>query len=166
MILTENGVLKLMQRIKSFITSQLNTKANSVHTHTISEIDDLSSLQMGGGYTKSEVDTLLTGKADMGHTHITSDIITDLGTLFIISNIGYMTNLNDSTLRVAGKAVVCFYNNNTLNNPTPQASGICFTLANHDSSYYGIQITLSNKGIYVRVINDSQYSAWSTIFNH
>ena len=49
MILTENGVLKLMQRIKSFITSQLNTKAASVHTHTLSE-----------GYTKSEVDTLLT----------------------------------------------------------------------------------------------------------
>ena len=60
MILTNSGVLKLMQRIKSFIASQLNTKANSVHTHTISEIDDLSSLQMGGGgYTKSEVDTLL-----------------------------------------------------------------------------------------------------------
>ena len=49
MILTENGVLKLMQRIKSFIASQLNTKANSVHTHTISEIDDLSTLTMGGG---------------------------------------------------------------------------------------------------------------------
>ena len=49
MILTENGVPKLMQRIKSFITAQLNTKANSVHTHTLSEIDDLSSLQMGGG---------------------------------------------------------------------------------------------------------------------
>ena len=61
MILTETGVLKLMQRIKSFIASQLNTKANSVHTHTISEIDDLSSLSMGGGvYSKSEVDTLLT----------------------------------------------------------------------------------------------------------
>ena len=59
MILTNSGVLKLMQRIKSFITSQLNTKANSVHTHTLSEIDDLSSLQMGGGYSKSEVDTLL-----------------------------------------------------------------------------------------------------------
>ena len=59
MILTENGVLKLMQRIKSFITSQLNTKAASVHTHTLSEIDDLSNLSMGGGYTKSEVDTLL-----------------------------------------------------------------------------------------------------------
>ena len=50
MILTENGVLKLMQRIKSFITSQLNTKASSVHTHTLSEIDDLSNLSMGGGY--------------------------------------------------------------------------------------------------------------------
>ena len=49
MILTENGVLKLMQRIKSFITSQLNTKSNSVHTHTVAEIDDLSSLQMGWG---------------------------------------------------------------------------------------------------------------------
>ena len=60
MILTENGVLKLMQRIKSFITSQLNTKAASVHTHTLSEIDDLSNLSMGGGvYSKSEVDTLL-----------------------------------------------------------------------------------------------------------
>ena len=60
MILTENGVLKLMQRIKSFITAQLNTKAASVHTHSISEIDDLSNLSMGGGgYTKSEVDTLL-----------------------------------------------------------------------------------------------------------
>ena len=59
MILTENGVLKLMQRIKSFIASQLNTKAPSVHTHTISEIDDLSSLSMGGGYTKSELYSLI-----------------------------------------------------------------------------------------------------------
>lgn len=48
MILTETSVLKLMQRIKSFITSKLNTKANSVHTHSISEIDNLAS-QLGGG---------------------------------------------------------------------------------------------------------------------
>ena len=59
MILTENGVLKLMQRIKSFIASQLNTKAASVHTHSISEIENLESQLGGGGYTKSEVDTLL-----------------------------------------------------------------------------------------------------------
>ena len=58
MILTDKGVLKLMQRIKSYIAAQLNTKASSVHTHSISEIDDLAS-QLGGGYTKSEVDTLL-----------------------------------------------------------------------------------------------------------
>ena len=57
MILTNSGVLKLMQRIKSFIASQLNTKANSVHTHSISEIDNLAS-QLGGGYSKSEVDVL------------------------------------------------------------------------------------------------------------
>ena len=73
MILTNSGVLKLMQRIKSYIASQLNTKAPSVHTHTISEIDNLSS-QLGGGYTKSEVDTLLTGKADSSHTHTKSQI--------------------------------------------------------------------------------------------
>ena len=48
MILTNSGVLKLMQRIKSYITSQLNTKAPSVHTHTLSEIDNLES-QLGGG---------------------------------------------------------------------------------------------------------------------
>jgi hypothetical protein len=56
MILTDNGVLKLMQRIKSFIASQLNTKAASVHTHNASEINDLPN---ANGYTKSEVDTLL-----------------------------------------------------------------------------------------------------------
>ena len=55
MILTENGVLKLMQRIKSFIASQLNTKANSVHTHSISEIDDLSTLTMGGGLSTNSI---------------------------------------------------------------------------------------------------------------
>ena len=76
MILTNTGVLKLMQRIKSFITAQLNTKASSVHTHTLSEIDDLSSLQMGG-YTKSEVDTLLNGKADTSHSHALESLSTN-----------------------------------------------------------------------------------------
>lgn len=85
MILTNSGVLKLMQRIKSFITSQLNTKANSVHTHTLSEIDDLSSLQMGGGYSKSEVDTLLNGKANSSHTHTKSQI-TDFPTIPTVNN--------------------------------------------------------------------------------
>ena len=51
MILTNSGVLKLMQRIKSFIASQLNTKASSVHAHSISEIENLES-QLGGGTLK------------------------------------------------------------------------------------------------------------------
>ena len=53
MILTNSGVLKLMQRIKSFITAQLNTKAASVHTHIISEIENLES-QLGGGGTLNQ----------------------------------------------------------------------------------------------------------------
>ena len=63
MILTENGVLKLMQRIKSFITSQLNTKAASVHTHNASEITDLPN---ANGYTKSESDSLFIPKVGGG----------------------------------------------------------------------------------------------------
>ena len=101
MILTENGVLKLMQRIKSFIASQLNTKANSVHTHSISEIDDLSNLSMGGGYTKSEVDTLLNGKADTSHTHTVSDV-TDFPTIptktsDLTNDLGFITSEIDSS---------------------------------------------------------------------
>ena len=93
MILTNSGVLKLMQRIKSFIASQLNTKANSVHTHSISEIDDLSSLQMGG-YSKSEVDTLLNGKSDTGHTHTVSDV-TDFPSLATVATSGSYNDLSN-----------------------------------------------------------------------
>lgn len=107
MILTNSGVLKLMQRIKSFITAQLNTKANSVHTHSISEIDDLSSLQMGGGgYSKSEVDTLLTGKADSSHTHTKSQI-TDFPTLSTVATSGSYNDLSN-------KPAIPTVNNGTL----------------------------------------------------
>ena len=99
MILTEKGVLKLMQRIKSFIASQLNTKASSVHTHSISEIDNLASQLGGGGYSKSEVDTLLNGKADTSHTHIKSDI-TDFPTIpsktsDLTNDSGFLTSHQD-----------------------------------------------------------------------
>ena len=105
MILTENGVLKLMQRIKSFIASQLNTKANSVHTHTISEIDDLSTLTMGGGYTKSEVDTLLNGKSDTSHTHTKSQI-TDFPTLATVATSGDYDDLtNKPTIPIVDSAL-------------------------------------------------------------
>ena len=50
MILTENDVLKLMQRIKSFYCITIKHKSSICHTHTLSEIDDLSNIQMGMGY--------------------------------------------------------------------------------------------------------------------
>ena len=89
----------------------------------------------------------------------------DLRTLYAISNAGHMADLNNSTLRVNGKIIVCSYTANTLNNPTPEASGICFTLANQDSSDYGVQVAFSNKGIYARFISNAQYSAWGTIIH-
>ena len=66
----------------------------------------------GGGYTKSEVDTLLTGKADTGHTHTTSDI-TDFPT--IPSKTSDLTNdsnfiasaIKESSINDAGVGVYC-----------------------------------------------------------
>ena len=69
MILTNTGVLKLMQRIKSFITSQLNTKAASVHTHNASEITDLPD---ANGYTRSEADGLTSRLNIWGGSNMTS----------------------------------------------------------------------------------------------
>jgi hypothetical protein len=112
MILTNSGVLKLMQRIKSFITAQLNTKANSVHTHTISEIDDLSSLQIGG-YSKSEVDTLLNGKSDTSHTHTTSDI-TDFPSLATVATSGSYNDLsNKPTIPTVNNGTLTIQQNGT-----------------------------------------------------
>lgn len=41
MVLTETGLAKVFQRIKSFVIAQLNSKASVLHTHTYSEIVDL-----------------------------------------------------------------------------------------------------------------------------
>lgn len=41
MVLTETGLAKVFQRVKSFIASQLNSKASAIHTHTASDITDL-----------------------------------------------------------------------------------------------------------------------------
>ena len=54
MILTENGVLKLMQRIKSFITAQWKNKGNGVNRKGISEREHLLTRQMGGGGTLNQ----------------------------------------------------------------------------------------------------------------
>lgn len=41
MVLTEIGLAKVFQRVKSFVIAQLNSKASAVHTHTSSDITDL-----------------------------------------------------------------------------------------------------------------------------
>ena len=43
MVLTDTGLAKLLQRIKSFVIAQLNSKASAVHTHSYSDITDLPS---------------------------------------------------------------------------------------------------------------------------
>ena len=43
MVLTETGLAKVFQRIKSFVIAQLNSKASAIHTHSYSDITDLPS---------------------------------------------------------------------------------------------------------------------------
>jgi len=135
-----------------FITSD-NTKIPLAGTNALA-----------GSIVPSTNNTIDIGSSSKKIKSVFANYLNDinLSTLFDISDVGYMTDLNDSTLRVMGKIIVCSYNINTLNIPT-QASGICFTLANQDNSNYGAQVTLSNKGIYARFINSGQYSAWGTI---
>ena len=44
MFLTETGLAKVFQRVRSFVASQLNSKASVIHTHTSSDITDLYNL--------------------------------------------------------------------------------------------------------------------------
>lgn len=40
MVLTETGLAKVFQRIKSFVASQLNSKASAIHTHSYNDLTD------------------------------------------------------------------------------------------------------------------------------
>lgn len=42
MFLTETGLAKVFQRVRSFVASQLNSKASAIHTHISSDITDLT----------------------------------------------------------------------------------------------------------------------------
>ena len=44
MFLTETGLAKVFQRVRSFVASQLNSKASVIHTHTSSDVTDLYNL--------------------------------------------------------------------------------------------------------------------------
>ena len=67
MFLTETGLAKVFQRVRSFVASQLNSKASVIHTHTSSDITDFptiptktSELTNNSGYiTKNDVYNLI-----------------------------------------------------------------------------------------------------------
>ena len=83
MVLTEIGLAKVFQRVRSFVASQLNSKASVIHTHTKSEITDLpngyavdSTLDgtSSNAIANSAVKNALDGKSDTGHIHTKSQI--------------------------------------------------------------------------------------------
>ena len=149
-----------MQRIKSFIASQLNTKANSVHTHTISEIDDLSSLQMGG-YSKSEVDTLLTGKSDTGHTHVKSEI-TDFPTLSTVATSGDYDDLtNKPTIPIVDSALSSTstnaLQNKVINTELSKKANTSHTHTVSDVTDFPTLATVATSGSYNDLSNKPSY---------
>ena len=151
----------------SHFTQTVNGVSTTYDIHDANAILLTGSNKISGDLIPSTNNTIDIGSSSKKIKSVFANYLNniDLSTLFAFLDVGYITDLNDSSLRVKGKVIVCFYNNATLNTPTPQASGTTFTLANLDSSYFGIQVALSNKGIYARFINDGQYSEWSTIIS-
>ena len=67
----------------------------------------------GGGYTKSEVDTLLNGKSDTSHTHIKSQI-TDFPSLATVATSGSYNDLtNKPTIPTVNNATLTIQKNGT-----------------------------------------------------
>lgn len=97
---TSNNAVK-----NSVITTALNGKATSVHTHTISEVTDLqdeldsksdsSHLHDDRYYTETETDSLLDTKSDTGHTHTVSDV-TDFPELADVATSGDYSDLSNT----------------------------------------------------------------------
>lgn len=109
MVLTETGLAKVFQRVKSFVIAQLNSKASVLHTHTYSEIVDLpngiavdSTLDgtSSNAIANSAVSNALDGKSNSGHTHTKSQI-TDFPTIpsktsDLTNDLGLITSEIDS----------------------------------------------------------------------
>lgn len=91
------------------VNSALNGKANSSHSHSISNITNLQSTLNGKSgtghthddryYTETEMNTKLNGKANSSHTHTASQI-SDL-------TVSTHTLANGATLYKYGKIVMC-----------------------------------------------------------
>ncbi|HJJ02107.1 MAG TPA: hypothetical protein OIM27_03915 [Methanobrevibacter smithii] len=103
------------------VNSALNGKANSSHSHSISNITNLQSAldsKSGTGhthddryYTETEMNTKLNGKANSSHTHTASQI-SDL-------TVSTHTLANGAKLYKYGKIVLAVFNNYQYSGKTP-----------------------------------------------
>lgn len=103
------------------VNSALNGKANSSHSHSISNITNLQSSLDGKSptshthddryYTESEINTKLNGKANSSHTHTASQI-SDL-------TVSTHTFANGAKLYKYGKIVLAVFNNYQYSGKTP-----------------------------------------------
>lgn len=103
------------------VTNALNGKANSSHSHSISNITNLQSALEGKSdnghthddryYTETEMNTKLNGKANSSHTHTASQI-SDL-------TVSTHTLANGAKLYKYGKIVLAVFNNYQYSGKTP-----------------------------------------------
>lgn len=103
------------------VTNVLNGKANSSHSHSISNITNLQSALDGKSdnghthddryYTETEMNTKLNGKANSSHTHTASQI-SDL-------TVSTHTLANGAKLYKYGKIVLAVFNNYQYSGKTP-----------------------------------------------
>lgn len=103
------------------VTNALNGKANSSHSHSISNVTNLQSSLDGKSptshthddryYTESEINTKLNGKANSSHTHTASQI----------SDLTVSTHIlaNGARLYKYGKIVLAVFNNYQYSGKTP-----------------------------------------------
>lgn len=123
------------------VTNALNGKANSSHSHSISNITNLQSAldsKSGTGhthddryYTETEMNTKLNGKANSSHTHTASQI-SDL-------TVSTHTLANGATLYKYGKIVMCVLFNVAFSGKTAYTWNNLFT--NVPSNYQPIWST-------------------------
>ena len=108
MFLTETGLAKVFQRVKSFVASQLNSKAPAIHTHTSSDITDLPNgyvvdSTLDGTSSNAISNSAVSNALDGLSTVATSGSYNDLSNKPTIPTYSAGTNLslNDTTFNVS-----------------------------------------------------------------
>ena len=108
MVLTETGLAKVFQRVKSFVASQLNSKAPAIHTHTSSDITDLPNgyvvdSTLDGTSSNAISNSAVSNALDGLSTVATSGSYNDLSNKPTIPTYSAGTNLslNDTTFNVS-----------------------------------------------------------------